>query len=98
MNREDECVKFGNMLYELEKCRSRDWEEIKRLIQIPLCIGLSGIGKTTFARRAIEKIDSSRCENPEFINSLKDPLQTLNIRLGKVMFGNLYLFYLTIHS
>ena len=82
LNRDEECQEFGNMLCKLEAGRGKGWDVYKRNFQIPLCLGLSGIGKTTFARRAIGKVDSSKCLNPDFIKSMQNSEHTLNVRLG----------------
>jgi hypothetical protein len=96
-NREKQCIMFSDVLYDKqEKIRkmcvddnsSRDkWETFKREIHVPVILGLSGIGKTSFARCAlpIQAKKSSSVEDVQkrtFFEEFKDEINYLNVRIG----------------
>lgn len=63
------------------------WESLKRTIHFPVCFGLSGLGKTTIARRAVDHVlglkGHSKPLDPALYDKVQDPLKVLNIRIGK---------------
>jgi hypothetical protein len=76
---------------ELQESRRNAWEELKRLIEVPVCLGLAGLGKTTLARRAVHDhataVADAIVEDPEadiaFIEEMKDKDNMVNIRIGE---------------
>ena len=91
-NREDESKQLADLTYDMEKIRTESlnnnltYDQLKRGIVVPVTMGLSGLGKTTFARRAImdrsagfldENTDSTF---RQFIDNLNS--NCLNIRVG----------------
>ena len=95
LNREEECVEFANLICNMEKVRLRalqncgeGWEKYKRNVKIGLIMGLSGLGKTAFARRAIYEVDVSKLhvDDRNFIASFRTEESLLNIRVGMYIY------------
>ena len=56
MNREEQCKQLIRHLASLDKLRGKPWDIAKRNAHVPVCAGMSGIGKTRFARSAVEHV------------------------------------------
>ena len=56
-NREKECEELVSRFAEMDLIRRENtYEDVKRKLYIPLCVGLPGLGKTSFARIAVTSL------------------------------------------
>ena len=89
LNREAECLEYATALWTMYKAGKMPISEDikKRLLSIPVIVGLSGLGKTTFARKAFERDLAIKCDSEEdegFKNFVEVMRASLNIRIGEL--------------
>ena len=109
-NRENQCYEFFQKIFELDFVRIKSlkksfktgWELYKREILIIIAMGIGGIGKSLFAREAINKFlhscsDKLVGDQLVFFNFLKDR-PSCNIRIGKFVYSCIHSFNHSFHS
>lgn len=95
LNRTESSVAIVNVFKEQDRVRKRaikalksgnasTWETFKRAIKFPLCMGLSGCGKSTAARKAVPVYLETVKERTAFDENLATAAKKCNYQLGKL--------------
>jgi len=76
VNRDNECQKLFDSLLSMYLLRPDfNYEDMKRMVRFPVCLGISRIGKTTFARKNFHRYsDESFCPDQKYENTDSFPV------------------------